>query len=152
MKDMEKGQLDDKYIDPENVDAIIKRLKCLPTMGEVKNLVDEVFPNWIVSVLPSYSSDYQTLLVNWSKICSEVKVKPAQVIIVDFLAQSDKHKLICTFAECFTRAGFSVRRNTEFIPCQKCKKAIPSEQAWNIMKNKGDKVPEIWSTKCSICI
>lgn len=139
------------YADPENIGDVVERLKNLKTLGEVKKLVDEVFPTWFVTVLPAYSNDYNQLDKNWRTLCSELKVKPAQIMIVDFLQSDSEHTLISTFAECFTRAGFSVRRKSEFIPCQKCSKALPTMNMWRFLKEKGHTVPETWRHCCLSC-
>ena len=36
----------DKYLDPPNAIEIIEKIKGLPTIGDVKALINEVFPSW----------------------------------------------------------------------------------------------------------
>ena len=36
----------DKYIDPENSLEIIEQIKTLPTLGDVKRLSEQIFPDW----------------------------------------------------------------------------------------------------------
>jgi hypothetical protein len=79
-------------------------------------------------------------------------VVPAQVMIVDDFDFGPDYSLIGHFAECFTRAGFSVRTKSQFIPCEKCMSAIPNEALYNLLKDKeGVSVPNIWKDTCTSC-
>jgi hypothetical protein len=144
----------DKYIDPPNAPEIISKMYNLSTLGDIKNLVDEIFPEWFVTVMDSYCANYPHLQQNWSKICQMIPVRPTQVMIVEELYDStdESHTVLNAFAECFTRAGFSVRRKREYIPCSKCNKvAIPSRPLWIILKEKNIKTPLEWSSSCYNC-
>jgi hypothetical protein len=141
----------DKYLDPENTPQIINRLKNSRTLGEVMTLVNEVFPDWIVNTMEVYCSDYPHLTTNWKHICRMSKSRTAQIMIVEEIPEKDDHSLINTFAECFTRAGFSVRRKREYIKCENCGSAVPNTELWQIFKEKGFLVPEKWSEKCTGC-
>lgn len=143
--------MSDAYVDPENRDEIFERLKNLKTMEQVRDLVREVFPTWIVTFIYNYSPDYPQLYRNWKKICSMTKSSPTQVMIVDDYINDDRHYLVNTFAEGFTRAGFSVRKKSEYIPCEGCGFAIPVYNLWKMMKEKGMDVPEEWKAKCNRC-
>lgn len=141
-----------KYQDPENVDEIITKLKLLPTMKEVKKLIEEVYPNWFITILPQYSNDYKQLQTNWVNVANKIGVPICHIIIVDDMIFDDNHTLIRTFAELLTRAGFSVRRKEEFFPCQVCGNAIPSKQMYEIYsKTQELTIPETWSSKCKEC-
>jgi hypothetical protein len=144
-------QVQDKYLDPANTPDIIAKLGTLRILGEVKSLVDEVFPDWIVTTMNYYCADYPHITSNWKKICEMADTKPTQVLIVEELAEDNAHSLIITFAECFTRAGFSVRRKREYFPCEKCGCAIPNSGLWQHFKEKGFKVPEKWNVTCVAC-
>jgi hypothetical protein len=133
------------YKNPPDHEAILAQMKNMKTLGEVKILVDEIFPSWFVTVLSGYSSDYPHLTNNWKKTCEEMGVKPAQIMIVDDFEYGPGYELIGNFAECFTRAGFSVRTKCQFIPCEEDGTAIPSECLYNLLKEKGDVViPDVW--------
>lgn len=142
---------EDKYIDPSNADEILVQMRTLPTVGDIKKLVDEIFPDWIITVMSDYSDDYPHLKSNWRTICNMAKVTPAQVMIVDDILSGENYRLVRAFAECFTRAGFSVRRKAEFISCDVCGKAIPSIGMWKYMGNKNINVPENWFPTCQKC-
>ena len=60
-----------KYIDPENTQEILEKIKTLPMLGDVKVILEETFPNWIVGGTFSYSKDYPHLQKNWEKICHQ---------------------------------------------------------------------------------
>ena len=133
------------YQNPPDHENIMNQLKNIKTIGEVKNLVDEIFPTWFVTVLSGYSSDYPHLTNNWKKTCEEMGVAPAQVMIVDDFDFGADYSLVGHFAECFTRAGFSVRTKSQFIPCEKEGTAIPAEILYDLLKDKdGVTVPEVW--------
>jgi len=77
--------------------------------------------------------------------------KPTQIIIVDELFHDKEHKFIATAAEIATRAGFSVRRKSEYIPCEKCHCAVPVKELWQFFVDKKFKVPSVWNSTCSNC-
>ena len=139
------------YQNPSNTDEIMEKLKSAHTIGAVKNLVEDVFPGWFITVLRGFSEDYPHLTKNWNTVCKSMNVGMAQVMIVDDYFEDEAHTLVRHFAECFTRAGFAVRRKAEFIPCEKCMSAIPSEGMYSLMKEKKFNVPETWSNKCLNC-
>jgi hypothetical protein len=139
------------YQNPPNTDEIMEKLKSAYTIGSVKNLVEDVFPGWFITVLRGFSNDYPHLTKNWQTVCKSMNVGMAQIMIVDDYFEDEAHTLVRHFAECFTRAGFAVRRKAEFIPCEKCMSAIPSEGMYNLMKEKDFNVPEKWSNKCIAC-
>jgi hypothetical protein len=143
-----------KYKDPENSGFIIDSLHEAPTLKEVNAIIKSVYPTWMISVLEKYSDDYPSLTSNWQKICSEIGVSPAKIIIVDFLP-SEKNAtdfiLIASFSEILTRSGFSIRRKQEFVLCSKCSALTPKVSIRQKLKDAGEKVPETWSSNCSTC-
>lgn len=141
----------EKYNDPPNVDEILEKIRTLPTIGDIKKLTDEYFPDWIVTVMDDYSDDYPHLRKNWHAICQMAKIKPTQIMIVEDILRGENNKLIRAFAECFTYSGFVVRRKAEFFPCDVCGKAIPSISLWQYMKDKNMNVPENWFVTCQKC-
>jgi hypothetical protein len=137
------------YTDPDNLIDIITQIKNSATIGDVKKLMDSIFPTLFITIMVSFSNDYPHLNKNWNTLCSSINTTPKKVIIFD--NYTEDCILVKTFAECFTTAGFSVRRKNEFIPCKKCGKAIPSEHIYNIFKEKKVDVPEHWSVYCVSC-
>jgi len=131
------------YTDPDNTAELILKIKNTPTLGEVKNLMDITFPGLFVTVLPSFSDDYPHLNKNWKTICDSIPTTPKQVMILD--NYSEDCTLVKAFAECFTTAGFAVRRKCEYIPCEKTGKAVPCEGVYQLFKEKGFTVPEKWA-------
>jgi hypothetical protein len=142
----------DKYNNPDNSDEISIKIRNTPTIGGVKKLVDEVFPDWFVTTLDSYSIDYPYLQSNWIKCCDKIGCPTAQIMIVQETELGDNHTLIREFAECFSSAGFSVRRQMEFIPCSVCIAALPSIMMYDYMKENQMKVVDSgWADKCVNC-
>ena len=143
---------DDNYKDPRNVNEYLEKLKTLSNIGEIKNFMNDVFPNWFITTMNSYCDDYPHLNKNWYYICNMVHTTPKKIIIVKEISNDENHKLIASFSECFTKSGFSVRKENEFISCKKCNKAVPTKEAWEFFKEKGlIKVPEVWRPNCINC-
>jgi hypothetical protein len=135
-----------KYSDPFGTSEIIEELKNTPTLGRVFDIVNRVFPTWMVTTVDNYSVDYPELTSTWVIAASTIGVRPTKIIIVDYLhPSSDGYTLIGTFAELFTRAGFMVRRNVEFLCCGVCTSLIPRQIVYDMMKDSGKSVPSIWA-------
>jgi hypothetical protein len=141
----------DPYIDPPNTPELLARLRSLPTLGEVKKFADEIFPNWFVTTMEIYCPDYPNLMRNWKELCKISNTRPAQIMIVEEIAHDGAHTLIANLAECFTRAGFSVRRKREYIPCENCGSAVPTQLVWQLLKSKKQPVPPVWLPMCTGC-
>lgn len=139
------------YIDPENKDEILDRLKRCPTLLDIYNLVKEVYPTWIVEFVINYSYDYPHLRYNWVQVAKEANIKPAQIMIVDYLGHSDDYTLIKHFAELYTLCGFLVRSKDEVEICDFCNLAIPNKEQWEQMIALDLNVPIVWSSTCSKC-
>lgn len=140
-----------KYLDPPNAIDIIEKVKTLPTIGDIKLLAEEFFPGWYVSTAKEYSKDYPNLRENWAVVCKAIKTTQAQILLVDEVCFDDEHSIIRMFSECFTRAGFSVRKKNDYTECSKCGAIIPSIELWSVFKEKGFKVPITWSCDCVSC-
>lgn len=149
--------LEEKYKDPSNIDELIVKIKSSQTIGDLKQVLESVFPDWILGTMPGYSSDYPHLTANWKNVCDRIKVAPKEIVIValTFWVKADdnnnNHKFISIAAEILTMSGFIVRMNGELIPCDKCSRAIPAKVMYDLMKNKGLNVPANWSNRCTNC-
>lgn len=143
--------MNDKYIDPPTTPYILSKIMSLPTVGDIKKLADEIFPDWFVTTMNVYCQDYPHLMSNWKKICKMTNVKPAQIMIVEECVFDASHSLVRAFSECFTSVGFSVRRKLEYVPCDHCGCAVPTEIMWKLFKDKGIQVPDNWSQWCVGC-
>jgi hypothetical protein len=142
----------DKYADPPNVDNIIDKIKNLPTLGDIKPLVDEYFPDWIVGIIDSYSEDYPMLEKNWRHVCKQLNVTPVKIIIVDCnIILDDTHKLVSLFSEILTKSGFCVRSKNHLFPCKKCGKALPQPEFYDLLKPNHSNIPTKWSIICENC-
>lgn len=140
-----------KYLDPPDSSEIIKKITTLQTIADIKNLAEQVFPGWYVASSINFCNDYPHLSMNWKIFCDMVNVKQTLIILVEDISFDDSHTVIRAFAECFTRAGFSVRSVDEYILCSECNKVIPSNHLWSVFKEKGAKVPLEYSERCSTC-
>ncbi len=142
-----------KYLDPSDYEQVIESVKTMRTLGEVKNLIDTIYPGWIKGMIECYSDDYPSLTESWKNICeNELKVKPVAIIVLDRLPLSEDFVLVNFFAETLTRAGFCVRRKEEVIACYKCSKAIPSSSLYDMLKRKGEQIPDVWARSCVSCV
>ena len=142
----------DMYVDPSNTKDILNDLTECKTIGEVYHLIQQIFPEWVVCFLQDFCPGYPHLTKNWHTICKDLEVTPTQIIIVRDLFTDEEHDLVKHFAECFTKAGFAVRRMGEYIPCTKCEKvAIPTSHSRNIMKKLELPIPENKTLICKKC-
>lgn len=140
-----------EYIDPPNGHDIIEKIKSLPTVGDIKNLSDKIFPDWIVLIADEYSTDYQWLTENWKRACEKIGVNRAQIMLVNYTNFEDNHTVLKMFAETFTRSGFNIRSVHDYVICSKCGSVIPNLPLMNIFMEKGLSVPKKWSSKCNVC-
>ena len=138
------------YSDPENIVEILDQIKSQKTLGDVKNLMDKVFPGLFVCSLPSYSQDYPHLTDNWHTICGLAQTTPKEIIILDNY-DDQSNELIKQFADLFTSAGFVVRKKIEYFPCKVCQKALPNQLLYNLFQEKNFKIPPTWSETCQSC-
>jgi len=109
--------------------------------------IEEKFPSWIICTLEDYSDDYEYLRENWKNICIMIGKSRKKILIV-----KDTHsKLMSNLCEELVTEGYIVREFDEFIPCEVCRKAIPTENVWKTMMEYQLPVPPIWSYKCKKC-
>ena len=141
----------DLYKDPADMDHVIDRILNTEKHNDVKKIILETFPSWILGTTDSYCLDYPHLQKNWEHVCEKIGVECTRIAIVDFIHSDEDHKLIPIFCELLTRFGYCVRRKEEYIGCSKCGKVIPMIEIWKQMKTSGLNVPEAWSKKCSSC-
>ena len=141
-----------KYKDPDNYDLIFKKITESKTIEEIYNLIKSIYPEWIMFFLKSYSLDYPHLQRNWEIATEKNNIKTADIMIVEYLKPDENHKLIGIFSEILTATGFIVRSIEELFPCSICDRAIPCENTFNLMKEKGVDLPiEKWDKICSGC-
>jgi hypothetical protein len=142
-----------KYENPENVEDVICKLRNSPTLKDVDLVIKEVYPDWMVTVIDKYSSDYKSLTKTWEKTVMKAGVPQAKIIIVDYLpvVNDKKYSLILSLAEIFTQSGFMVRRKGDFMSCTKCLSVLPSKTLHSKMKNSVKIVPDVWSDHCTSC-
>ncbi len=148
---MSNNEISIKYIDPSNLEDVLEHIKTLPTLKEVLELSKSTFPDWIICFLDKFSQDYPHMENNWNTLTSKHNIRKGQIMIINYLVDDDKHRLINIFTEIFTQAGFVVRTKYELFPCEVCNSAIPSLGFYNKMKEQNLNVPEVWSKKCSNC-
>lgn len=119
----------------------------LETMKDVINMIQEKHPGWIIDFFDDYSDDYEELSRNWVKICDLFKTKPQKIMIVSKFECDDHY----SFAELFTKAGFVVRTQYEFIPCLVCQRILPTKVTYDKLKEHNKPVTEVWSERCMSC-
>lgn len=140
------------YKDPPNVSNILDKLKSCPTLGDIYNLVISTYPTWIIEFIDNYSYDYPHLRANWVQTAKDYNIKPAKIMIVDFLGINSDYSLIQHFAEVYTICGFLVRSKDEIEVCNFCNRAIPGKAQYDQMVSLKLPVPEVWSATCSTCV
>ena len=142
----------EKYADGMNMLDILKKLQEAPTLRDAEKLVKESYPTWIVGYYDRYSEDYPSLTRNWYDICTAAGVSPAQILVVDYMSFSDDHTIIRRFGDVFTSAGFTVRRKADLIPCEGCRSMIPVRALYELLRKKGETIPDVWSPLCNGCV
>lgn len=140
----------DKYTDPPNWLTYTDEIREAKTLGDVKAIVDRLYPDLIVGTIPRFSQDYPNLQRNWYKVFEPTKITPTCILIFRTYEPDENHKLVAHIAECFTKAGFLVRTTMDLQPCTICGNALPTQMYHTAMAGKGIALPE-WSNKCSSC-
>ena len=150
--------MEDKYKNPRGAEEVESRLRNCKTMAEVKNLINEVFPDLIRVFSRGYSSDYPALIGTWHTMCQALKTPPKGIILVEFVppsirdAGTEAYSLLRKFLDTMVACGFCVRRTTEFRLCPNCKLVLPKHGLYKKMKfMKPKDVPEVWDYKCGSC-
>jgi hypothetical protein len=142
----------DLFLDPPDTHQILASLSTLETCKDIVDLINRVFPNWIVGSIKDYSKDYSYLSRNWKAVCKKAKnVKQTEIIVVSYMIFDKEHVAIAMFAEMLTASGYCVRRVEEIGTCEICSLGIPSRNMWTLLKENKMHVPKIWSPKCSNC-
>ena len=139
------------YTDPDNKDEIIENLKKCETMGDVFVLIANTFPDWIYQFFNVYSCDYPSFQKNWKDLSKKIKVPTTQIITVNEIIFDDTHTIILTFSEILTKAGYSVRRKSEFFACSKCNSALPTKELYDKLKEENVPSPSEWALTCVAC-
>lgn len=141
----------DLFNDPPNVSEIKEQIKNCKTVKDVIEIINFVYPSWIVVTVDNYSEDYQHLIKNWEIICEKFQIQKQKIIVVEDIVNDDSHTLVKFFADYFTSVGCIVRTINDICVCDICCLGIPNEQIYNKMKELKMDVPEVWSTKCLNC-
>ena len=141
-----------KLKDPDNKEEIKVKITQCPTLKEIIDLINNTFPEWIVTFLDKYSDDYFHLQENWNIITKKFNTNMKKIIIVeDIIDDEEDYELIQIFSDIFRKLGFIIRAKCEIVPCIVCKSAIPHKPSYDKMKELGLKVPDSWTNKCINC-
>lgn len=141
----------DKYINPDNVDDIFKKITQAPTLGDLNKLLTTYFPTWIMMNYKEYSDDYPSLTSNWDTLCDQFNAKKQLILLVEECKFDKEHSLLMVFSDILTRSGFCIRKYHDFLPCKVCNKLIPCKELYELLEMKNVKIPEFWSDKCTLC-
>lgn len=139
------------FVDPENVSEIFEKIRNLPTLGDIRILIEEIFPNWIITSTNRFSDDYSHLNRNWETYCSSLQTSPKHIIIVEDLVYDKNHRVIQAFTELATKSGFCIRKKEDYGLCSSCCKCIPTRAMYDKFVEKNIPVPERWNGRCSNC-
>jgi hypothetical protein len=146
-------KMSEKYKNPspEYTETIVNSLKDAENHNKVVEIIESVFPSWIIGCSKKYSNDYPNFTSNWNSVCNKIGCKPLDIVIVDDLVFDKEYSLIQMFSELLTMFGHSVRRKEEFFECRFCKSVLPTQNIYNKLQECKIKVPEFWSMKCKNC-
>lgn len=142
-----------QFNDPDNLDMVVENIKSCKTIGELIELVNNVFSGWIIGLVPRYCEAYPHLTQNWNYICNQNRVNPAMIVIVSYLSDDKEHSLMNIFLDTFYKAGFLVRLVNHYAPCSKCHQFIvPSREIYNkFVENNILRLPSVWTSTCQEC-
>lgn len=149
-----------------------QEIKSCKTYLDIKNLIDQYYPNWIVGCYTEYSKDYPQLDNNWSFICRQNNTSKKAILEVSFVSferannedtsdtLQNKIKFLQDISNFLTMTGFVVRHKGSFVPCKICKCAIPSFETYEVLlktinsKNKAliNTIPKVWKDSCINCV
>lgn len=143
------------YTNPKNHKEIIEEIKTCKNIGEVRDIIKNTFPNWIVSIHRDYSNDYPRLRYTYQTLCKAMNVEGKGIILVNFIPSVNnppEYTLLTKFLDIMTANGFIVRRTEEFRACSKCDRVIPVYQLYGTLRYKNpETVPKTWEPNCSSC-
>lgn len=131
--------------------AVLQKLQDSVNSIEAEKIINEMFPGWLVHSTLGYSLDYPHLETNWKRICELVRKTPQKIVFVTDINFEDDDKTKSMVCDFMTKNGYCVRRVEEFTICPVCYRAIPCQEIWHLLKEKGFSVPQVWSDKCQKC-
>ena len=137
--------------DPENVK--LNDLRELRTIEDVLRYANTNYPGWIAGFAERYSDDYPHLTCTWVEMAKMLKTTPSQIILVSYipllnLSNGSDSPVLAGVCDIFSRSGFMLRRNEEFITCPVCDALLPSKKAYG---NLTVKPPFPWTSRCRLC-
>jgi len=139
------------FSDNEHRRGIINKVRECDNSEEVYELIKEYYPDWVVSSLKGYSSDYPHLSANWLHICEKLQVNPQNIILVSQVIFEKNFSILQFLCDFICGKGYVVRRVGELIPCKECSLAIPCKEIWERLKYLKLPCPEKWSDTCAGC-
>ena len=142
-----------QFNDPDNLDRVLEDIKACKTIGELIELVNNVFSGWIIEIIPKYCKAYPHLTQNWNYICNQNRVQPTMIVIVSYLSDDREHRLMNIFLDAFYKAGFVVRLVDHYSPCSSCyQSVIPTREIYNkFVENNILRLPSVWTSTCQDC-
>ena len=143
--------MSEDHVDPPNKNEILQQLHTLSNAKDTVKFIETHFPGWLILSLNNYSKDYPHFQANWEKICQMANTTPQKIVLVSDIKFDEEHVATSVMAEFMTRNGYCVRRAAEFVACAECESAIPCQDLWVLLRNKGMPVPSNWSNHCSGC-
>lgn len=138
------------FPDPPNATELLDKLRSLPSMGDVRDFVDEIYPGWIVNAAYAFCTDYPRLNINWLTVAKQLKVIPQQVLLVKQAKLREDQKFLQAICDLTTQAGFCIRDAGDYTLCS-CGRAVPSRELYCVFMEKELGVPPQWSPRCSGC-
>ena len=117
--------------------------------GQILEIVNRQFPNWITHVSNGYHVKYNMLNKNWNDICNNLKCERQQIFLVSTIPTKDDENqqlaaemaFVCDF---LTQRGFVIRRDIEFLKCNNSDRVYPCKKLYNEMRKRKVQVPHVW--------
>ena len=137
--------------DPEHVK--VNDLCKLRALEDVLRYANKNYPGWIAGFADRYSDDYPHLTCTWVEMAKMMKAKPSQIMLVSHVPLLNEGggsdtPVLAGICDIFSRSGFMLRRNEEFVTCTVCDALIPSRKAYDKLTVKP---PFKWMNCCRLC-
>ena len=149
--------MDRNLMRSEELPGALEKLNYIDDEWQLLGYAETILPNWIVHRCDHYAPEYQVLEQNWYRLCAQWKTVPRQILVVDYLPQSQEefanYQVLLCFCNKLTHMGYVIRNKADLVPCQTCRRLLLSEKVYRLLKPHNTAgLPERWSPLCEDCI
>ncbi len=124
------------------------------TASTIRAFVDEFLPGWVQRACTRYVDECVILQINWTRLCTEWKTAPKEILIVEFLPTTDwtQYEFLGKVCNVLTKYGYVVRNCSELTTCAQCDAAMLTEVVLAHVRERNPKMFSFqWDTRCLKC-